>query len=138
MAIHYSVSLIKWPVISFSLIEREWQSLHFTHVSQHDSRYTQSYPYLSLCYEHVRRMSKYRRNHLRSHSDFRSRVSSISIVWVILVTILCSILIKVDRSNTLFSNMYYVSLIDITYPMICKTRSSHRVHTSLSLLSLPW
>ena len=94
--------------------------------------------YLSLCYEHVRRMSKYTKNHLIIHSDFRSRDSSISIAWVILVTILYVVFsFKVDRSNTLFTNMNYVSLIDITYPMICKTRSSHRVHTSLILLSLP-
>ena len=75
-------------------------------ITQHDSWHTQSYSYLSLCYEHVRRMSKYTRNHLRTHSDFRSRDSSISVVWEILMTNNHVVFSWADRSDTLFSNTY--------------------------------
>ena len=82
MAIHYSVSLIKWLVISFSLIERvAIPSLHLCFLA-----WFVAYPYLSLCYEYVRRTSRYTKNHLRPYSDFRSMDSSINIAWVILPT----------------------------------------------------
>ena len=47
---------------------------------RHKEILTQSYPYLSLITSDVRRKSKHTTNHPRTHSDFRSRDSSISIV----------------------------------------------------------
>ena len=77
VATHYSVSLIKWSLIS-SLFSRA-AIPHFTHVPQHDSWHTQSYPYLPLITSDVRHKLKYTINHPRTHSDFRSRDSSISV-----------------------------------------------------------
>ena len=91
--------MARWYLLS----SREWQSLHFTHVPWHDSWHTQSYPYLPLITSDVRRKSKYTTNYPRTHSDFRSRDSSISIAWEILMTNNHLVF-----SRTLFSNMFYV------------------------------
>ena len=80
---------------------------------------TQSYPYLPLCYEHVRRTSKYTINHPRTHSDFRSRDSSTSFAWEILMTNNHVVVSWADRSRTLFSNTFYVlwSISNILWPV---------------------
>ena len=80
----------------------------FLYVSQHDSWHTQSHSYLPLIINDVRRVSKYMRNHPRVHSDFRSRDSSISVAWEILMSNNHVLFSWADRSRTLFSNMFYV------------------------------
>ena len=54
------------------------------------------------------RKSKYTINHPRTHSDFRSRDSGISIAWEILMTNNHVVFSWADRSKTPFSNMFYV------------------------------
>ena len=61
-------------------------------------------PLLTLC--NKLQQSKYTINHLRTHNDFRSRDSSISVVWEILMTNYCAIFSWMDRSDILFSNTY--------------------------------
>ena len=106
VATHYSVSLIKWSVISSLFSRVAIPSLHSC--ASHDPWHTQSYLYLPLITSDVRRKSKYTINHPRTHNDFRSRDSSISVVWEILMTNSHVVFSWADRSRTLFFNMFYV------------------------------
>ena len=91
----------------FSLL-KSGNSLHFTHVSQYDSWHTQSYSYMPLITNDIRRKSKYTMNHPRTHSDFRSRNSSISIAGEILMTNNRVVFSWANHFRTLLSNMFYV------------------------------
>ena len=56
----------------------------------------------------VRRKSKYTMNHMGTHSNFKSRDSSISIAWEILMTNNHVVFSWMDRSRKFPSNMFYV------------------------------
>ena len=56
----------------------------------------------------VRCKSKHTTNHPRTHSHFKSRDSTISVAWEILMTNNHVVFSWMDWSRTLFSNMFYV------------------------------
>ena len=98
----------------------EGQSLHFIMFLNE----TRSIPnHNHICHSvtsNVRRMSKHTRNHLRDHNDFRSRDSSINIVWETLMTIPkpCSVLNSGSFWHTVLLLVWALAPIHCIYIML--------------------
>ena len=116
MVMHYSVSFIKWSVISSLSNERVViPSLHsISSMILSIPNQVHTCPQLRKT---LGKRSKYTNPHLESIEISGLRISSISIAWELLMTYYHVIFSWMDRSNTIFSNVYLCLWLIYLYPM---------------------